>query len=147
MKNQGSDSETISTYRQHKRQTAWQILLPVFLAAAVLLAVGVLASIGTFSDPTLGTRWAGISLIMLIIPALLTGGIIVLLLVALIYGVAKLYHIVPVYSLIARSYVFKSAFFLRQWSDRIVKPFFLPKIYQAGLRGFFSSLKNPRDRQ
>lgn len=145
MKNQGFNSETFSTYQQHKRQATWQILLPLVLTAVILLAVGILAGISAFKEPALGTRWAGISMIMLIIPALLGGGLFVLLIAVLIYGLAKLYQVVPIYSLIARSYVFKTAFFVHQWSDRIVRPFFLPKIIQAGLHSFFSSLKNPRD--
>ncbi|NPV77225.1 MAG: hypothetical protein HPY59_12740 [Anaerolineae bacterium] len=145
MKKKGSSTEIFSTYQQHKRQATWQIILPLILAAAILLAIGVLASIGTFNEPALGTRWAGISMIILIIPILLGGGIFAVLITVLIYGLAKLYQVVPIYSLIARSYALKSAFFVRQWSDRMVRPFFLPKIIQASLHSFFSSLKNPRD--
>lgn len=147
MKKQDSHLKIFTTYQVHKHQTAWQIILPLVLAVIVLLIIGTLAGIGTFNEPIQGTRWASISMILLIIPVLLGGAMFALFITAIIYGLTKLYQVMPTYSLLARSYIFKAAFFVRQWSDRIIKPLFLPKIIQAGIHGFFSVLKNPENRQ
>jgi len=147
VKKQASHLKISTTYQVHKRQATWQIILPLVLAAVILLTVGTLAGVGAFNEPVQGTRWASISMILLIIPVLLSGAMLVLVITGVIYGLTKLYQVVPTYSLLVRSYTFKAAFFVRQWSDRIIKPLFLPKIIQAGIHGFFSVLKNPENRQ
>ncbi len=134
----------ISTYQHHKHQVLWQIFVPLFLAILILLVVGVFAGIGTFDNPVNGTRWAGVAIIGLIIPVFLAGVIFLLLLGFISYGLSKLLQITPIYSLIARTYVFKIAFFIHQWADRFVEPVIKPKIAWAGLRGVFSALNKNR---
>lgn len=133
----------MTTRQRHRRQAFWQITLPLFLAAAVLVALAALAGVGTFRNPDLGIKWTGISIIMLTIPALLGGFLFIALLGAGVYGLAKLLNIIPTYSMIARSYVYKAALFVRSGADRLLKPFMLPSILKAGIRGFFLGLKNP----
>lgn len=142
MGNQNSKQVTLSTYQVHKRQIVWQVFLPIILTAVIFLAAGVMAGMGTFNNPANGTRWTGIAIIWLIIPAIVAGAIFLLVIGLICYGLAKLLNITPLYSLIARTYVYKFAYFVRQWSDKAAEPVIIPKIAWAGLRGFFESMRD-----
>ncbi len=80
------------SYRQHKRQSFWQILLPILLSFLVMLAgLAFLIVIAKGGDP-IGklSTWADTSLIWLLLPVMALGLAAVLLLGTMIYGLARL---------------------------------------------------------
>ena len=71
-----------------------------------MAAVVVVISLSTFNSGGDVARWAAISTIWVIIPVLIGGLIVLALLVALIYGLARLLGALPQYTGIAQDYVY-----------------------------------------
>lgn len=132
---------TNSTLQQHRRQTTWQILFPLILSILIILAIGIFSGIGTIRNAQDGIRWAGISTIFLIIPAMIWGILFLLLLGVLVFGLNKLITILPLYSLAARTYVYKTALLIRRWADLAVEPIIWPGMIGAGIKGAINALK------
>jgi hypothetical protein len=83
------------TVRAHKRQFAWQILVPFLVMAGLIIAGAVLVVTG--GAPRNG-NWADVSLIWLITPALFFALALLVIVVTIIYGMAKLLQVLPHYT-------------------------------------------------
>ena len=83
-----------STVRAHKRQLAWQILVPFFVVTAIILVIAVLVATNTNTNGT----WADISTIWLIAPMLVFALLFMTVLGFLIYGFARLLQVTPRYT-------------------------------------------------
>jgi len=83
------------TVRAHKRQFAWQILVPFLVMAGLIVAGAVLVVSG--GAPETGT-WTDISVIWLFAPALIFALAFLMVLITIIYGMAKLLQILPHYT-------------------------------------------------
>jgi hypothetical protein len=91
------------SYRRHRRQVWTQILLPILVAAAVIIAAIVAASLVTFRDGGDPGRWVAISTIWLAIPLLLAGVLVVVVLAAAAFLLARVAGILPQYSFKAQT--------------------------------------------
>ena len=78
----------------HKRQLAWQILVPFCVVTALILVVAVLVATGATATRT----WADVSTIWLIAPMLIFALLFVAVLGFLIYGIARLLQVTPRYT-------------------------------------------------
>ncbi len=87
-----------ASYRSHRRQVAWQIILPVVLAALCLIAVAVLASMAVAGGNSQVARWADVSAMWLSLPAMLGALIMLVILIALAWAVGKGAGFIPPYS-------------------------------------------------
>jgi hypothetical protein len=76
----------------HKRQLAWQILVPLLVLMAFILAAAVLV---TTIPESASSTWADISLIWLIAPMLVFALFSVIVLGFLIYGITRLIQVTP----------------------------------------------------
>ena len=117
-----ADSPTVQA---HKRQFAWQILVPFLVVTVLVLAAGVLAAAGT------ATRsWADVSIIWLIIPMLVFALLAVVVLGFLIYGIARLLQVTPKYTRMVQRFVAMGS----DWAGRIADGAASPVIWirQAG---------------
>jgi hypothetical protein len=122
------------TVQAHKRQFAWQILVPVLVVTAVILATAVLVSTGAVST----TRtWADVSIIWLIIPMLSLALFCVIELGFLIYGVARLLKIMPGYTGLVQDFFVLVSARARMIADGTAKPFVLFQQAGAVLRSIF----------
>jgi hypothetical protein len=83
------------TVRAHKRQFAWQILVPFLVMAALIVAGATLVVTGGTSRTGV---WADVSLVWLIAPALLIALMVLAILAATIYGMFKLLQVLPRYT-------------------------------------------------
>ncbi len=86
------------SYKNHRNQVWTQILLPVLLAALVFIAVIILTSIAAFRNDGDVGRWAAISTIWLVIPVMIAGLVFFVLLIAMIYLLARINKLIPPYS-------------------------------------------------
>jgi hypothetical protein len=118
------DSPTI---RLHKRQVAWQILIPFLLAALMLLAAGVWL---VWGETARARVWADVSIMWLIAPMLLLTLAALALLIALIVGMVKLLQAMPRFTSRAQQISGQVAAGARKAADRAVEPFIW--IEQAG---------------
>jgi hypothetical protein len=107
------------TVRTHKRQLAWQILVPFFVVTAIILVVAVLVATGASANRT----WADISTIWLIAPMLVFALLFIAVLGFLIYGIARLLQVTPHYTGKAQDFFTQLSAWARIIADGATKPF------------------------
>jgi len=105
--------------RTHKRQLAWQILVPFCVVTAVILVVAVLVAVGVTDT----RAWADVSTIWLIAPMLVFVLLFVAVLGFLIYGFARLLQITPRYTGKAQDFFALLSAWARVIADGATKPF------------------------
>ena len=73
------------SYLLHRRQTAWQVILPIVLAGLILIGTVLLLCFATFRGNGDVDRWAAISIIWLVLPVMLGGLVTLAALVGVTY--------------------------------------------------------------
>lgn len=125
------------SYRRHRKQLGWQIILPVVLAALLIVALIVLVYVATFNQGGDVARWAAISTIWIVIPIMIGMLVLIALLFGLVYLMKKLLNITPTYTNLAQDYVHKAAAYVKRGADAAVKPVFFAGGLGASIRAFF----------
>jgi hypothetical protein len=134
----------IVTMQRHRREMWLQITLPLVIGIFILLVFSVLVVLGENSDIR---RWADISMIWLIIPAMFFTFIGLLLLAGSVY--LTVYLIIELPFLSYRFLLWLRSFqgLILNLSDRIVEPFFRIEGFKASVnaaaRGLRSARNNP----
>ncbi len=108
--------------QKHRTQLWTQILLPVLLAAAVLIAVIVLTALDTVRGQGDVSRWAALSTIWLTLPLLLTGLLLLAVLIGSIYLLSRLLELIPPYSLLAQVLFYRVEAGAKRISTMIIRP-------------------------
>jgi hypothetical protein len=118
---------------KHRKQTFWQIWVPLCLSILVILFLAVLAAVsaGTSASPIV-TNWSHLSLIYMITPALIAGFVVLAVLGLVIFGLARLLDILPVYTRKVQGFFHQVAVFIREWSDKTAQPVLAIKSWWAG---------------
>jgi uncharacterized BrkB/YihY/UPF0761 family membrane protein len=129
------DDRDRPSYRKHRQQRFWQIIVPI--GAGILLVVAVMTLTiltATRGDPGAQiSGWADTSMIWLILPILLVAVVIVLLLIAMIYLLAKTLKVLPVYTGIVQQYAALAAEKVKQISNRLTAPIINIRSSLAGI--------------
>lgn len=125
------------SYKRHRREMAWQIILPVALTALLIIALIVLINIATFNQGGDVGRWAAISTIWIVVPVMMAGLILLALLVALVYLMKRLLGITPTYTGLAQDYVNKAAMYVKRGTEMAVKPVLFLDGIGASIKAFF----------
>jgi len=112
------------SYLRHRKELAWQIILPMVLTAILFIAMIVLINVATFRDSGDVGRWAAISTIWIVIPIMIAGLIFLILMGGMIYLLIRLLQIIPVYTGRAQDFVHKVAGYIKRAADVTVKPIF-----------------------
>ncbi len=108
------------TLRRHRRQFAWQILVPMIVAAVLVI----LAAVFTLTRGATSNRvWADISTIWLIAPLVILALVLTVVLGALIYGAARLLGVIPAATGRVQSFMASVAKGTRKAADDLAKPF------------------------
>lgn len=131
------------SYRLHRRQRTMQIILPVIISAFFFIGMIVLVSLGTFNSNGDVSRWAAISTIWVIIPALLAGLIVLVILVGLIYLMARALSSLPLYTGIAQDYVYLAQRYIIRGADMVVKPVIALDGFIENVKAFFGRISTP----
>ena len=105
--------------RAHRRQLAWQILVPFFLVVAFILFVAVLVAMGATST----RAWADVSTIWLLAPMLVFALLFAAVLGFLIFGIAKLLQVIPHYTGKTQDLFARLSIWARIIADGAAKPF------------------------
>jgi hypothetical protein len=130
------------SYKRHRKQLVWQIIMPVVLTSLLLIALIVLINIATFRDGGDVGRWAAISTIWIVIPIML-GLLIVLALVGgLVYLMQKLLNVTPTYTGMAQDYVYLAQGYIKRATEAIVKPVLQLNGILASIIAFFEKMKS-----
>jgi hypothetical protein len=125
------------TILAHRRQFAWQILLPVLLVVLATLVAGGFVIAEVISGQGQARGWADISLIWLIIPAFFFGLVFLVVLITTVYGMAKLLQFIPPYTNKAQAIFVKMAAAIHKLADGVIKPFVWAGQAQSTLRSIF----------
>ncbi len=123
---------------RHKRQFAWQILVPAIVAALIIIAAAVFViTRGTSTDRVA----ADISVMWLIIPVVVMLLVLLALVAGLIYGTAMLTRIIPQYSVKVQDFLKAVERGTRKMADGTAKPFFWIDETGAALKRIFKRKK------
>lgn len=125
------------SYKRHRREMMWQIVLPVAFAALLFIALIVLINIATFNQGGDVGRWAAISTMWIVIPVMVAGVVLLAILAALVYLMKQLLGITPKYTGIAQDYVNKAAVYVRRGTEMAVKPVLFLGGIGASVKTFF----------
>jgi hypothetical protein len=117
----------------HKRQLAWQILVPFFVVTAIILVVAVLVASGV----TANRAWADVSTIWLIAPILVFALLFLVVLGFLIYALAKLLQVTPRYTGKAQDFFALLSKWARMIADGAARPFMWFQQAGAVLKSIF----------
>jgi len=129
------------SYKRHRKQLAWQIILPVVLAALLIVALIVLINVATFNQGGDVARWAAVSTIWIVIPIMVGLVIVLALLGGLVYLMYKLLDITPTYTGLAQDYVHKAAAYIKRGADAVVRPIIGLNGILASINAFFERMK------
>ena len=110
------------THARHRREVFWQITVPLLLGVLLLVAALVVIIFSATQPVTDLGRWAGVSLIWLIMPSLFIALIALVILVGFIYLISLLLHLVPRYALILQLYFEQVKGKVSQLSNRVIEP-------------------------
>ena len=110
------------SYKRHRKELAWQIIVPVVLSAILIVGVIVLVNVATFRDNGDVGRWAAISTIWIVVPIMVAGLIFLIILGGIVYLLKYLLQIAPTYTGQAQDFVHKIARYIERIADAIVKP-------------------------
>ncbi len=94
-----------ASYRLHRRQVVWQVILPVVLAGLCLIAVAVLVSMAVAASNPQVARWADVATMWISIPAMFGTLVLLALLIALAWAVGKGAGFIPPYTHKAQVFV------------------------------------------
>jgi len=122
------------SYQLHRKQRNVQIILPVVISVLVMIGVIVLISLATFNSNGDVSRWAAISTIWIVIPILITGLIVLIILIGIIYLMARALEALPYYTGMAQDYVYLAQGYITRAADMVVKPV-------IALGGFIEKIK------
>ena len=129
------------SYLKHRKQLAWQIILPMVLTVVLCIALIVLINIATFRDNGDVARWAAVSTIWIVIPIMIGLLIFTALLGGLVYLMYKLLNVTPSYTGLAQDYVNKAAVYIKRGADAAVKPIINLNGILASISAFFERMK------
>jgi uncharacterized membrane protein YhdT len=92
------------SYQAHRRQIAWQIILPVALAAVAMIVAFVVITVGAARGTSDLGKWADVSTIWLAIPVGIGALIILGVLSAVVYLLGRILGVIPRYTVIGQKY-------------------------------------------
>jgi len=121
------------THAAHRHQVLLQVFMPLAIGVIVILTLTLGAAIGSLMDVS---RWADISLIWLILIYLAFALVFLVVLVAMIFGVAWLLRNLPYYARQAHDLFVMIRVQVGRVSDKAVEPVLRIHSFTAGLKGF-----------
>ena len=130
------------SYQVHRKQVVWQVILPVVLAALLMIGMIVLISLATFGQGGDVARWAAISTIWIVIPVMVVGFLLLAGLIGLIYVLILVLGGVPHYTSIAQDYVYKARGYIVRGTDMLVRPIIALDSWMENIRALFGRI-NP----
>lgn len=113
-----------SPVEMHRRQMLRQVWLPLIISIIIVLAVMIIATVGTIQGSTQINRWGNISAILIILPILLAGLIFLALIGAGIYGLRKALQVMPEFFTNLQIRAAIIALGIRRAADSSTKPIF-----------------------
>ena len=133
----------MQTKTTHRKDTFWQIWLPLIVSVLLILALAVVIVVSTVRDTSgdFNTKWSSISLVYLSLPTLLLALIVLILLAGLIYLLVRLYQWIPGFSLRVTDFMNQVSYYARLVCDKSVSPIVFVRSKYAGLNAILKKTK------
>ena len=119
------------TYKVHRRQVFWRILIPIAIGVVLVLVLAVLA---TQAGTNEASRWADISLILLVSFVIVISLLALVVLIFSIYGLSQALRGIPAPMLRAQVFFFRVERRVRTVANQLVEPILRYHSSLAGLR-------------
>lgn len=110
------------SYQRHRRQVATQVILPMVLTAILFVALIIWINIATFRGSGDSARWAAVSTIWIFTPIIVASLIFLVVLIGLIYLLARLLGMIPIYTNQAQNFVRMLGIRIQHAADVSVSP-------------------------
>lgn len=121
-----------ATHAIHRREVFWQITFPLIIALLLIMGlVGVVIFAG-FQGLGEVSRWADVSLIWLLLPALVVVLVMLLMLSGVVYLITRLLAILPGYARLAQDFFYLVQVRVKSISDKLVEPILKLRSFKAG---------------
>jgi hypothetical protein len=133
------------THARHRREVFYQITLPLLIGLLLLIVFFVFILLTVTQGGSTLQRWADVSLIWLIIPALFFTLIILVMMGAFIYLITFLLRLIPGYAHIGQMYLEMVKTRVGKITDLIVEPFLRTRSGWAVLRQAGKLGRHPLD--
>jgi hypothetical protein len=131
------------THAIYKREVFWQITIPLLVGILLILAaVGAIIFL-TLQPVTEVGRWAGVSLMWLILPALFFALLFLALVSGLIYAVSFLLRVIPHYALMIQLYIEQGRRKISQLLNLSTEPILRFRSIWAAIRYAFGRRRKP----
>jgi len=124
----------------HQKQTFWQIWFPLAITIIGFLTLAILACLVSGRDASISAMWANISLIFLIVPVLFFGLLLLAILLGLIYLMAKVFSLAPIYLKKAQYYTNVASDYIHKWADQSVLPIVWIQAKSSQIKTFFTRI-------
>ena len=126
------------TKARHRHEMIWQVFLPIGVGAVLVLLLMILTISGTNLWVSKG---ADVALIWLISPQLVVAVIVLVINIAFIYGLVKLFQVLPSYSRLILNYFLAAGVYVSQFSNKTVEPILRIRSISASIRQFGRSIR------
>ena len=130
-------SKNHPSYQNHRRQFWTQIFLPMILTVLLIIAMAVITGMAAFGANDNSPIWAAISTIWLVIPVMFFGLLFLVLLVGLVYLLARTLQVLPPYTSKTQYYVNRGASEVKRFSDMAAKPVLYIEGIMASIKAIF----------
>jgi predicted membrane protein len=125
------------SYKKHRREIIWQIILPMVLTAILFIALIVFICFATFRGSGDVGRWAAVSTIWISIPLMIGAVLLIAVLVGIVYLLIRLLQIAPLYTGKAQDFAHIVVGHVRRAADAVVKPIIALNGIGASIETFF----------
>ena len=122
------------SYKAHRRDYKRQILLPMII---VLILISIASVLTTMRPAATASLWADISVIWLLMPLLIFAFISMILMAGLVYGMAKLINITPIYTHKLYNLIRLLTQKIENAADASTKPIFFMEGISASIQSIF----------
>jgi len=122
--------------KQHKKEVLWQIVLPISLGAVAFLTLGIFAGYSLQSGTDAAARWSHIAIMWLLLPVFIVGFITIIFIMGMIFGVSKLFNIIPEYSVLFLSIAHRLNNFIRTGSNKAIQPVLFLRTIKSAINRF-----------
>jgi hypothetical protein len=120
----------------HRRQMARQVWLPIILTLVVVLALTILAIVGTVQGSSQVNRWGNISAVLVIIPVMVWGVVLLVIFGGLAYLVRKMVKKMPGWMLSLQLLLVKLSQIVRRFADAVTRPIFTVNLTKTRAAAF-----------
>ena len=120
------------THAAHRREVFWQITFPLILALLILLGLAGFVIYAGFQGSANVSRWADVSLIWLLMPAVFVTLVVLIILTGVVYLVSKLLGVLPGYARLVQNFFYLAQVRIKSIADKAVEPVLKLRSFKAG---------------